>query len=188
RILHGEWLVTVYFVALWLLWVAGAIPLLWVAIVVVGLPAAMRVTKHAVNHLLRPPGAEAAGAEAAGAEVPSFAAVSPERGLWALLGFGAALLVARGFEIDLAALTERDTMIDRLVRGVLNGVVILLAADLAWHLLKALIDRKLSQNADLGPPNTEAERRQARVRTLLPILRNMLFVVLVVMARLLSRP
>src|SRR5262249_4314711 len=174
RIVRVGWLLTVYFVALWLLWVVGAIPLLWLSIVVVGLPATMRVTQRAVSHLLRPPGMPAAGTE-----TPSFAAICLERGLRALLVLGAALLIAPAFQIDLVALTERDTMIDRLVRGVLNGVVILLVADLAWHLLKTLIDRRLSQNAELGPPNTEAARRQARIRTLLPIMRNMLFVVVV---------
>jgi small-conductance mechanosensitive channel len=47
---------------------------------------------------------------------------------------------------------------------------------------KVLIDRTLAQASDPGQPNTEEGRRRARLRTLLPILRNVLFIVVIVMA------
>ena len=47
---------------------------------------------------------------------------------------------------------------------------------------KAAIDRKLAEAGDLGQPNTDGARRQARLRTLLPIFRNVLFVVVIAVA------
>jgi small-conductance mechanosensitive channel len=66
----------------------------------------------------------------------------------------------------------------------LSAVIIFLIADLVWHATKAAIDRKLAENADLGPPNTDEARRRARLRTLLPIFRNILFVVVIAVAAL----
>ena len=73
-------------------------------------------------------------------------------------------------------------MVGRLADGVLSAVVILLIADLLWHAMKTAIDRKLAECADLGLPNTAEARRRARLRTLLPIFRNILFVVVIVLA------
>ena len=177
----GTWLLSVYFVLLWLLWVVGTMPGFWLAVVAVGLPAAMKATQRAVDHILRPPGA-ASGGEGA----PGIIAASLARGLRALFIIGAALLLAWAWQIDLVALTARDTLATRLLRGALNATVILLVADVAWHVLKALIDRKLSEAQGSGHPDTEDARRRARLRTLLPILRNVLFIVLVVMALLMA--
>jgi small-conductance mechanosensitive channel len=177
----ARWLLSAYFVLLWLLWVVGAMPTFWLAVVAVGLPAVMGATQRATHHLLRPPGT-ANGSEAA----PGVIAASLGRGLRALLIIGAALLLAWAWQVDLGALTARDTAPTRLLRGVLNAVVILLAADFAWHVLKALIDRKIGEAKDLGQPDSEDARRSARLRTLLPILRNILFIVLLVMALLMA--
>ena len=75
-------------------------------------------------------------------------------------------------------------MPERLLRGLLHAAVIVLLADFAWHVLKTVIDRKLVEvPTALGE---EAARRQGRLRTLLPILRNMALVVLVAMAVLMA--
>ena len=174
-------LLSAYFVLLWLLWVVSAIPLFWLAVVAVALPAAMAATQRAVNHILRPPGV--ADADAA---TPGLLAVSLGRGLRAVLIVGAVLLLARAWHVDLAEVTAGDTFTTRLLRGALNVVVIALVADFAWHVLKAMIDRKLAEARAAGQPGTEEARRQARLRTLLPILRNMLFIVLLVMALLMA--
>src|SRR6185295_11296039 len=105
-----------------------------------------------------------------------------DRGLRALLIAGAAFLLAYTLRIDLVEMTGRDTLQTRLLRGALSSVVILLVADLIWQVVKSLIDRRLSQTETLSPPGTEAAVRQARLRTLLPIFRNVIFVVLAVVA------
>jgi hypothetical protein len=107
----AAWLLSGYFLLLWLLWVASAMPAFWLAVVALGLPAAVKATERAVNHVLRPPGA--AGGEEA---VPGVIAASLARGLRALLIIGAALLLAWAWGIDLVALTARDTLILRLLR------------------------------------------------------------------------
>lgn len=64
--------------------------------------------------------------------------------------------------------------------------VILLVADVLWHAIKAAIDRKLTEANDPGLPNTDEARKRARMRTLLPICRNILFVVVISIAVLMA--
>ncbi len=176
----GEWLLSAYVVLLWLLRASGAMPAFWLAVVAVGLPAAIHATRRATDHILRPPGA--AGAEET---VPDVVAASVARGLRGLLIAAAAALLIWAWGLDLRALAQGDTMMS-LVRGALHAVVILLLADFAWHVAKTVIDRRLAGAERAGLSDVEEARRQARLRTLLPILRNMLFIVLLVMAVLMA--
>jgi moderate conductance mechanosensitive channel len=174
-------LLTIGIVLLWVLWVLHAMASFWLVLVVITLPLAIRVSRRAVEHLLRPPGS------AEQADAPSSVlTASLERGLRALLIIGAAALLGWGWGMDMDSLTGRDTMVGRIAHGVLSAVVILLMADLLWHAIKAAIDRKLSQSADLGLPNSDEARRRARLRTLLPIFRNILFVVVIAVAALMA--
>jgi small-conductance mechanosensitive channel len=179
----GSWLLTFYFATLWLAWVVGAMPGFWLLVFVVTLPAALRATRRSVNHILRP-----AGVAEMGGGVPAIYAVCLERGLRAVLIIGATLLLAKllagAWQLDLVAMTMQDTLGTRLLRGALSAVVVVLIADFAWHVLRALIDRKLAEVPSAANPDTEEARRGARLRTLLPILRNVMFVVLMVMAAL----
>jgi small-conductance mechanosensitive channel len=178
----GAWLFSLYFVLLWMFWVAGVMRAFWLAAVVVGLPLAIRLTERAVNHILRPPGAT----DAAQAEPPTIHAVYLERGLRALLIIGAALLVARAWNIDLIGLTADVRPDTRFVRGLISAVIIVLVADFGWRVLRALIDRKLMEAQSDGPSEGDEARRRARLQTLLPIVRNMSFVVLAVIVVLMT--
>jgi small-conductance mechanosensitive channel len=104
------------------------------------------------------------------------------RGLRALLIAGAVLLLAHVWNVDLVEMTSRDTLLTRLVRGALSSVVIFLVADLIWQVLKTLIDRRLALAEAVATDNGAAASRRARLRTLLPIFRNVLFAVLAVVA------
>jgi small-conductance mechanosensitive channel len=153
----------------------------YVGVVLLLLPIALRCVHLAVAHLFRP-----AGSTAAEQAVPSVTAVTVDRGLSALLLIGGAYLIAWLLGLDFAAMTAQDTMATRLLRGAINAVVILLVADFAWHLARAWIDCRLAEaNLSEGAEVAEA-RRRARLRTLLPILRNVLLVVLIVMAGLMA--
>jgi small-conductance mechanosensitive channel len=177
----SAWLLSAYFLALWLFWVVSALGLFWLGVVIVALPALIRTTRRSVNHILRPAGEASAGG------APGVLAVGLERVARAALIIGAAVLLARGFRVDLGALTVGDTVLTRLVRGAINAVIILLLADVAWHIARALIDRTLATaQVPGGHANSEDVRRQARLRTLLPILRNVLFIILLVMAALMA--
>jgi len=80
-----------------------------------------------------------------------------------------------------------DATIARVLRGVLHAVVILLVVDLLWHVLRAWIDKKLDL-AQRGEPGDTPEiaHKRARLRTLLPIARNVLLAVLAAMAVLMA--
>jgi len=176
-------LLSIGIVLLWGLWVARAMPGFWLVLVVITLPLALGVTRRAVQHLLRPPGSPQVGEGP-----PGVIAISLERGIRALLFIGAAAVLAWGWGIDLVQhlTTGEDTLFSRLVHGVLSAVVILLVADVLWHAMKAAIDRKLAEAADPGQPSTDEARKRARLRTLLPIFRNILFVVVIAVAVLMA--
>jgi small-conductance mechanosensitive channel len=152
----------------------------WLLLVVLVWPLADRLSRRGVEHILRPPGTT----EAVG--VPTVATVFLERGLRAVLIIGALVLLAWGWGIDIESLTANETMMTRFGRGALSAVAIALIADFIWHVARAAIDTKLAETGDPGVATTAEARRRARVRTLLPIFRNMLFVVVVVVAAMMA--
>jgi len=162
-------------VLLWLLWVAGLTRVFWLSVVILALPKAVALGQTAVSHLLRSHG-----------PVPETGSrtweVTVEHGLRTVMIVAAALFLADIWDIDLVAITARDTLPTRLVRGVLTSIVVLLLADFVWQVCKAAVDRKLAAVPASSEPGTDEAVHQARLRTLLPILRNMLFVVIVVLA------
>ena len=176
----GTWLLSLYVVVVWLLLFTGSAAPFYVGVILLLLPIAIRGAQLAVNHVLRPAEDEAAGA------VPSVTAVCLERGLRAALLIGGAYLIAWILGVDFGALTARDTLAMRLTRGAINVVVIVLLADFAWHLARAWIDCRLAEADAGGQAEADEIRRRARLRTLLPILRNLLMVVLVTMAGLMA--
>ena len=177
----GAWLLSLYVIVVWLLAFTGSPTPFYVGIILLLLPIAIRSANLAVRHVLRP-----ADSEADDVAVPSLATVTVERGLRAALLIGGAYLIAWFLGLDLAAMTMSDTMATRFLRGAINAVVILLLADFAWHLARAWIDCRLAEADAGGTAEADEIRRRARLRTLLPILRNALLVVLVVMAVLMA--
>ena len=176
----GTWLLSIYVVVVWLLLFTGSVAPFYVGVILLLLPIAIRGAQLAVNHVLRTAEDETADA------VPSITAVCLERGLRAALLIGGAYLIAWVLGVDFGMLTAQDTLAMRLVRGAINVVVIVLLADFAWHLLAAWIDCKLVEAGDVTQADSEETRRRARLRTLLPILRNVLLIVLVTMGVLMA--
>jgi small-conductance mechanosensitive channel len=174
------WLESGLCLLLWLLWVADAMPAFWLITMLVALPIAIRLTDSAINHLLSPPGDATLPADVTA--VPSVLEVSLGRGLRTLLIICAALLLAKAWHLDLGEMTSRDTLATRILRGGFSAIVIALAAEFLWVFMRAVIDSRLTAQSQAGQPDTEETRRQARLRTLLPILRNMLFIVILVIA------
>ncbi|MFO1046774.1 MAG: mechanosensitive ion channel family protein [Geminicoccaceae bacterium] len=173
-------LLTVALVLVWLLVPIGAVKLFYTLVVLAGLAALLRITNLSVGHILRPAGSEQAEA------VPPLVSAVLDRGLRALWIIGAGLLLAWIWEVDVNAMAG-DTTLSRLLRGTLHAVVIVLVVELVWHIVRTWIDRSLADaRATAGPDTPEAAQRRARVRTLLPIARNVLFVVLLVMAALMA--
>lgn len=169
-----SWLLTIYFVALWLLWVGGFNFLLWIGIYLVLLPRALRVATLAVRCLHQ--------AEAGFLAKRRIAAVLLDRGVRAAIIAIAAVWLGRILGLAADRMAAGDTMVDRITRGSIGGIVILLAADLLWHLARAYINSRLENSALDSAASDEEKARRARLQTLLPIFRNILAVVIAVIA------
>jgi small-conductance mechanosensitive channel len=176
-----DWLLTAYLILIWLMWILGLWGLFSLAIVALVLPVAFSVMNRSASHVLRPANDDVNPRTPAG-----LVTVYVERGLRAVLILAAALFLAHFWEIDLVQLTGRDTLFARMVRGALNAIVVLLVADLLWQVLKTLIDRRLAAAHGTTPLDGEDAAREARLRTLLPIFRNIAFVVLAVIAAMMA--
>ena len=172
-------LISCALVAVWLLVPLGSVRAFYTIVTLATLGGLLVITHRSVAHILRPPGFDTAEA------VLPFAAVALERGLRVLWIIGAAFVLIDVWEIDVGMMSG-DTMLSRLLHGVLHALVILLLAELAWQLTRSWIDRTLTETATQTAVTPEAQHRRARVRTLLPIARNMLLVVLVIMAVLMA--
>jgi small-conductance mechanosensitive channel len=159
----------VVFVALWALWVLQMMGVFWLVLVAFALPGLLRLTQASVDHALNP-----------AAETRSMAAATIGRGLRALLIVGAAVLLVHAFNLDVDSLAASEAFWPRLLRGAVQALAVVLVADLAWLVASSYIDRSLA-TAQIEAGNEDEANRRARLRTLLPIVRGTLAVVLVVM-------
>ena len=88
-------------------------------------------------------------------------------------------MIARSLGLDLTVLAVADATSTRIVRGALNVVVIGLAADFVWQVVRAWIDTRVDVASAAGASGSEEEQRhRQRLRTLLPIMRNLVMIVL----------
>lgn len=170
-----SWLLTIFFVALWCLWVAGFDGLLWLGIYVILLPRALWVSTRAIEALH----VAADGVFGAG----KLASVLLDRGVRAVIIAFAAIWLGRMLGVEAhAMMSGSESIIGRIARGVLGGIVILLLADLVWHLTKTYIDAKLMASLPALSDSEEMRASRARLQTLLPIFRNILAVVIGIIA------
>ena len=159
-----------YFTLLWLLWVAGAWAASWAAVILVALPASVRLMDRGVGHLLRPPGHEEAKAG-----VPSLAVTCLDRGLRGILIIGALLWLAHVWSVHIGDIATQNTFVS-IMRAILTAIIVILIADFAWSVARTLIDTSMEEANSAGEVTVEEQRRRARLRTLLPIMRVALLV------------
>lgn len=96
-----------------------------------------------------------------------------------LLVIASVLIVLAAWGTDIFSLAESPTFLGRVTSVVIDLIVAVLIADLVWTWAKTAIDRRL---ADYKPPEgPQAPGPEARMATLLPLLRVILLVTLVVM-------
>lgn len=169
-------LLSAYFLVLWVLWVMSAMGLFWLAVVALALPTAIGLAQRAIDNVYGTWPDPDAGL------LPGITAVLLQRGVRALLIILATILLARAWHVDLIALTESDNGVTRLARGVLGAVVVVLLADLVWQMIRHAIDRAIAETGGHGLAETEEARRRARLRTLLPLLRNVLLATVLTIA------
>ena len=171
----GPWALSFYLAGVWLMLFTGSTEPFYIGVILLLLPLAIRGTNRMAGDLLRP-----STEPSADGQVSPLVAVSLERGLRAAMLIGGAWLIASLLEIDLSALTVRDTLPMRLLRGVINASIVILLADFVWHLVRSWIDQQVLMASGRGGESEDA-RRYARLRTLFPILKNVLFIVLIVL-------
>jgi small-conductance mechanosensitive channel len=181
----ATWLVTIYCFALWLSFFAGNGKLFHVGVVLLAFGFAIRGVRLAVDHIFRPAEGATVTLKSERKSRPVFA-VALERGLCAILLIVGAYMIASIVGLDLNNLAAGETWPMRLGRGALNAAIVLLIADCVWQMSKAWVERKLSEATAMQRVYGEEARRRARVRTLLPVVRNIFAVVLAVMAGLMA--
>ncbi|HWK65586.1 MAG TPA: mechanosensitive ion channel family protein [Rhizobiaceae bacterium] len=168
-----DWGLTIYLVLLWGLWVTGLNLAMWLGIYALLLPKALAMVGQAAKVL-----ATRQGVPASAHSVRTVLIVRGARMLVLLL---AVLWFAAVLRVHPGALAG-DPLVNRIMRGALRGAVILLAADLLWNLLKAYIDRMLEAAPGSDTVSAAEVARRGRLRTLLPILRIALAIVIATVA------
>ncbi|NKL95105.1 mechanosensitive ion channel family protein [Rhizobium leguminosarum] len=156
------------FVVIWALWCVGLHGLFWLGVYAMALPTVLRFTGRAA-------------AEAFPSEPNSMKRVLLVRGSRAVVVVAAAAWLALVWRFDPNSLVHNNPVVAAVSYGLLKSVVVLLLADLAWHLARSWIDRRLTVSSGVAGDASQAAR-QGRLRTLLPIFRNMLAVIVAVVA------
>ncbi|MFF0949646.1 mechanosensitive ion channel domain-containing protein [Rhizobium leguminosarum] len=157
----------------WLLWVSGLHGTFWTVIVITLLPLTVSVARDIIRRIVQ-------SGEGQAVEDPAIVGWSVvimqtlRNGLIVV----AALLIARAWNVNLSDLAAAETVTTRLIRAGIRIVIVLLVTDVIWKLASTLIDSQMavaSRSEQGGHHEGPDARRRQRLNTLLPILRNVLF-------------
>lgn len=160
----------------WLLWVSGLRSAFWTVIIITLLPLTVSVAHDIIRRIIQSDDKQAA-------EDPAIVGWSVvimqtlRNGLIVV----AALLIANSWDVNLSDLAAGETLITRLIRSGIRIVIVLLVTDVIWKLASTLIDSQMaaaSRSEQGGHQDGSDARRRQRLNTLLPILRNVLFMVI----------
>lgn len=169
-----SWLATVAVILLLVVWTAGLHLLFWAGIVAFVLPPLLRLTTaivarlHGGDEVDRPTG---------------MYFVIGERGARGVVIILCAWLVAAAAGVDAAGMMGAgETLVSRVAHAITQAIAVLLVADIAWQFLKAEIAVRMADGPLDRRVSDEERGRNARIRTLLPILRNILAVTLAAVA------
>jgi small-conductance mechanosensitive channel len=166
----------------WLLFLSHATQAAWSLLVLGAMPVGFYVLRNAAARVIRGQWPQH------GEEVSALGAIA-DRCMQAVVVIAAASALTGIWQIDLASVASSETAMTRLGRGTFEALVILIGADLLWLVMRALIDVRLTGALSPSDPdgadlNGEELRRRARIRTLLPVLRNFLFIFVLIIASL----
>ncbi|OBY04201.1 mechanosensitive ion channel protein [Rhizobium leguminosarum bv. trifolii] len=157
----------------WLLWVSGLRAAFWTVIIITLLPLTVSVAHDIIRRIIQ-------SGEGQAVEDPAIVGWSVvimqtlRNGLIVV----AALLIARAWNVNLSDLAAAETVTTRLIRAGIRIVIVLLVTDVIWKLASTLIDSQMavaSRSVQEGHQEGPDARRRQRLNTLLPILRNVLF-------------
>ncbi|MBP2487525.1 small-conductance mechanosensitive channel [Rhizobium leguminosarum] len=157
----------------WLLWISGLRGAFWTVVVITLLPLTVSVAHDIIRRIIQ-------SGEGQAVEDPAIVGWSVvimqtlRNGLIVV----AALLIARAWNVNLSDLAAAETVTTRLIRAGIRIVIVLLVTDVIWKLASTLIDSQMavaSRSVQEGHQEGPDARRRQRLNTLLPILRNVLF-------------
>lgn len=190
---------TVVLITAYLLWVFGAVELMWTVLVVGTFLPASRLVRIIVDHVFDqaavavPVVAESAPGEASSPSEEAQAAMDQAERLaiyrpvarrlarFALAAV-ALLILATTWGANIAAMSTSPSLAGRTIKVIIDIVAVLLIADLVWTWAKTAIDLRLARY--VAPPPGEPPGPEARIATLLPLLRNMLLVAVLMLVAL----
>jgi len=86
------------------------------------------------------------------------------------------------WQLNWDSLGHRNPVVTAIFYGLVKSAIVLLVADLIWHLAKDWMDRTIGRSQQDAVLSAEEAARHGRLRTLLPIFRNVLGVSVLVMA------
>ncbi len=185
---------TVVLITAYLLWVFGAVELMWTVLVVGTFLPASRLVRIIVDHVFdRAPipaatkatdGTVSSSEETAAEQAERMAIYRPVARRLARFALAAIALVilATTWGANIAAMSTSPSLAGRAVKVAIDIVAVLLIADLVWTWAKTAIDLRLARY--VAPPPGEPPGPEARIATLLPLLRNMLLVAVLMLVAL----
>jgi moderate conductance mechanosensitive channel len=162
----------------WLLFVMGASALAWTLLVLAAVPVTTLILGQSISMVVLGRWPES------NTEPCAHVAIA-RRAMQTLVIIVAAVTLVHVWHIDITKMSNMDTPMTRVIRGLLEALVILVIADLLWQVVRVLIDERLAgDQPPIDALDDDELRRQARLRTLLPVLRNFAFFIVLVMASL----
>ena len=171
-------LISVALLLIWLLFLTQATQAALSLVVIGAVPVGLYVLRNAAAQVTRGQWLRQ------GDEVSAVGAIA-DRCMQALVVVAAAFALIEIWQIDMASVASSETAMTRLGRGMFEALVILLGADLLWLVLRAVIDLRLTGAVvPIDDLDGDELRRRARIRTLLPVLRNFLFIFVLIIASL----
>lgn len=163
--------VSLCLVFIWLAWCLGLTGIFWLAVYAIVLPPTLRMVSHRLE-------ARRQG------RTDDVRSVLLARGIRALIIAVAVGWLALSWHADADALIHRNPAAAALLYGLLKSVIVLLLADFVWHLARTAIEARLTV-PDASEEDGPAHRMTAtRLHTLLPIFKNLLAVVVLVVTTL----
>ncbi len=169
--------ISLYAVGVWILWCLDARAFFWLGVYPAILPPILRSVTHVVQDLA-----------CRKLHIPE----SNSRTILLVRGFRAFVLafalawLAFVWETDINFPGHNIPLVHNVLYGLVRGALVLLVADIIWHLAKAAMDRMLTQQrlTSAEPHDNGDVEHSTRLQTLLPILRNVLAVAIFVVSSL----
>ena len=153
-------------IVLWGLWALGATPIFLLGSILVGLVCTIKLTKACIDHCFAD-----SGDTTIGFGNSRLTAILIERAIRFVLILLALGLAMWAWDVDFVALSAVGSGMGRFVHGAIVAVIILLAANFSWSVLRTLIDLQLAKLRS----TTDDPEQANRFVTLLPVLRNFLW-------------